>query len=71
MKCKICKQKTDWDSSVGRPCFIVCNHCIRELSKHMLNILKVCNHDIISAQSATSSILLDIGYKMEENKKED
>lgn len=71
MKCKICKQKTDWDSSVGRPCFIVCNHCARELSKHMLNILQVHNnHDIISAQCAITSILLDIGYKMEENKKE-
>lgn len=71
MKCKICKQKTDWDSSVGRPCFIVCNHCVHELSKNMLKILEIYNHDKINAQCATTAILLDIGYKMEENKKED
>lgn len=66
MKCKICKQKTDWGSSVGRPTFIVCNHCVKDLSKHMLKLLKLSSKDDIGALCATTSILLDIGYAMEE-----
>lgn len=31
--CKLCGDKTDWDSSVGRPNFIVCNSCVRALAK--------------------------------------
>jgi hypothetical protein len=65
MKCKICKQKTDWDSSVGRPAFLVCNHCVENLSKHMLKLLNFSNKDDIGALCATTSILLDIGYAME------
>lgn len=65
MKCKICKQKTNWDSSVGRPAFIVCNHCVRQLSNNMMKILNVSGRDEIGALCATTSILLDIGYAME------
>lgn len=65
MKCKICKKETDWDDSVGRPIFIVCNHCVNNLSKHMLNILKFSDKNDIGALCATTAILLDIGYAME------
>lgn len=65
MKCKICKQKTDWDSSVGRPAFIVCNNCVECLSNTMMKILEVSEHDKIGALGATSAFILDMGYKME------
>ena len=65
MKCRICKQKTDWDSSVGRPCFIVCNNCVEKLSKHILNILEFSDKNDIGALGATTAILLNIGYAME------
>ncbi len=33
MKCEICGKKTDWDNSVGRPCYIVCNRCVESIAK--------------------------------------
>lgn len=33
MKCKICGKKTTWDTSVGRPCYIVCNRCVESIAK--------------------------------------
>ena len=33
MRCKICGKKTDWDSSVGRPCYIVCNRCVESIAE--------------------------------------
>jgi len=33
MKCKVCDKKTNWDNSVGRPCYIVCNHCVESIAK--------------------------------------
>ena len=33
MKCKICKNVTDWDSSCGDPKCIVCNTCFDRLVK--------------------------------------
>lgn len=33
MKCKICKQKTNWDESYGLPEFIVCPHCFEEMAE--------------------------------------
>lgn len=33
MKCKVCGKKTTWDTSIGRPCYIVCNHCIESIAK--------------------------------------
>lgn len=65
MKCRICKQKTDWDSSVGRPAFLVCNRCVENLSEHMLELLKFSSKNKIGALCATTSFLLDIGYIME------
>lgn len=65
MKCKICKKKTTWDDSVGRPAFLICNHCVENLSKNMLQILNLSGRDDIGALCATTSFLLDIGYAME------
>lgn len=31
--CKLCGNNTDWDSSVERENFIVCNSCVRYLAK--------------------------------------
>ena len=31
MKCEICKAKTDWDSSMGRPNFLICKDCTNKL----------------------------------------
>ncbi len=33
MKCKVCGKKTDWDHSVGRPCYIVCNYCVESMAR--------------------------------------
>ena len=33
MKCKLCKKKTNWNNSYGRPCFIVCPTCHRKITK--------------------------------------
>lgn len=33
MKCKICKKVTDWDTSYGKPKFIVCHDCFERLAK--------------------------------------
>ena len=35
MKCKLCNQTTDWDSSVGRLKFIVCNNCVAKIHQDM------------------------------------
>lgn len=34
MKCKICGHKTNYDYSIGRDTFIVCNKCAFKLAKH-------------------------------------
>ena len=39
MKCAICKRKTDWDESYGRPTFIVCPYCYNILRKDNKNAL--------------------------------
>lgn len=31
MKCKICKAKTTWDTSMGKENFIICNDCTNKL----------------------------------------
>lgn len=33
MKCKLCKQKTNWDESYGYEEFIVCPKCFEEMAK--------------------------------------
>lgn len=57
MKCKMCGKRTDWDSSVGRPNFLVCNNCVEEL------------HKFCSIRRAEiTDIILFIGFKREERK---
>lgn len=45
MKCEMCGEKTNWDSSVGYREFIVCNKCFDEMAhynpKNYPAILKV------------------------------
>jgi len=55
MKCKICGKETNWDTSVGRPCYIVCNHCVESIAK--------------TNKKRFSEITMEIlekGYKIEE-----
>lgn len=33
MKCKVCGKRTTWETSVGRPCYIVCNKCVEKIAK--------------------------------------
>ena len=33
MRCEICGRPTDWDSSVGKENYIVCNPCFYKLCK--------------------------------------
>ena len=33
MKCKMCYSKTDYDNSIGRDNFIICNKCADELTR--------------------------------------
>lgn len=55
MTCKICGHETDWDSSVGRPCYIVCNSCV----------MKIAKQAHISSWDVTKAICA-IGWNLEE-----
>ena len=57
MKCKMCEKRTDWDSSVGRPNFIICNNCVEELH----DCCNIKRTDIVN-------IILTIGFKREVRK---
>lgn len=66
MKCKLCKKKTDWDTSYGRPCFIVCSNCHRKLAKM---VGKFQNEKCLP-ETITSMLILEMGYIKEEAKKD-
>lgn len=69
MKCKLCYKKTNWDSSIGRPTFIVCNRCAEKFSQGLKAMVKMYNNNNdISALGLTTAIILDIGLTMEQNK---
>jgi hypothetical protein len=69
MKCELCYKKTDWDSSIGRPNFIVCNSCVEKFSKGLAAMVQMYNtNDNIGALCLTSAIILDIGLTRENNK---
>lgn len=58
MKCAICSKKTNWDSSYGRPTFIVCGCCFEKLKEEMKDDMAVLG------------VILTIGrIKEKENKK--
>ena len=59
MKCQICGNKTDWDSSVGTEEFIVCNSCLERLIKHF-------HHD---SCYETMKFIFACGYIRRENKR--
>ena len=64
MKCAICKNKTDWDTSFGRPVFVVCPTCHNRLEKVISHLRK---YDFSPKGSATQ-IIVEIGFMMEERK---
>lgn len=57
MRCKHCKEKTSWDTSVGRPTYLVCNKCVAEIAKEENMPL-----------SEVIATILHIGYDLEEQK---
>lgn len=69
MKCKLCYKKTDWDSSIGRPNFIVCNCCAEKFADGLKAMVQIYNtNDDIGALGLTTAIILDIGLTREQNK---
>ena len=60
MKCKICGNKTDWDSSYGRLDFIVCSSCHYELTRFIEQTTKENYPDLLA-----TDIILKIGYMLE------
>lgn len=57
MKCKICGRKINYDCSIGRDTFLVCNECAYKLAKRS----SLDNIDILK-------VILDIGFIKEEFK---
>ena len=57
MKCKLCGKKTDWDTSYGRPKFIVCPSC----HKRIANIIKISTEYKYSDVTATC-VILEMGF---------
>ena len=66
MKCELCDKKTNWDSSYGRPSFIVCPMCHGRLTKTIYNLRKYN----FSPESSALEIILEIGFARDESKKE-
>lgn len=65
MKCKICKQKTNWNSSFGRREFIVCPNCFNEMVRRKTTRTdksrEQCRNEILTA-------LFDIGDQVKKIK---
>ena len=58
MKCKICKQKTDWDSSMGVREFIVCPDCFGEMVREKQ---ERCNLSGAEARKRVMNAIFTIG----------
>ena len=58
MKCKICKQKTDWDSSMGVREFIVCPDCFVEMVREKQ---ERCNLSGAEARERVMNAIFTIG----------
>lgn len=54
MKCKICKQKTDWNSSMGPREFIVCRDCFGEM------VREKTEHCDLSGRKARDRVMISI-----------
>lgn len=57
MKCAICNKRTNWDHSVGRPCFLVCNECVEDIAKLS-----------DTEPFEVTGIILEMGWKIEKRK---
>ena len=60
MKCAMCKEKTDWDSSFGKESFIVCPECHKKIAS-----LIERNKDKFSSNVIATEIILAIGFTRE------
>lgn len=58
MKCKACGKKINWDNSVGRLSFLVCNDCVEKIHQS-------CNIPRVNVLG----VILWIGFKKEEKEK--
>lgn len=56
MICKVCGKEADWDTSYGRPCFIVCGSCF----------YKIIKNTGFDERHAVLDTILNIGWIMEE-----
>lgn len=61
MKCKLCRNKTDWDSSYGRLNFIVCEKCMNEFTRYIRKHVKSDS----TAEILSLDIILKIGFMRE------
>jgi hypothetical protein len=66
MKCKICKQKTDWDSSMGVREFIVCPDCFGEM---VWEKQERCNLSGSEARERVMNAIFTIGDQVKKVKK--
>lgn len=65
MKCKICKQKTDWDSSMGKREFIVCYDCFSEMVRRKMSRTDKSGEQ---CRSEIMAVLFDIGDQVKKIK---
>ena len=63
MKCKLCGNTTDWNSSYGRLNFIVCEKCMDELTRFIKKDIKYGH----TAETLSLEIILKIGFMREKN----
>lgn len=66
MKCKICKQKTDWDSSMGVSEFIVCRDCFGEMVRGKM---ERCDLSGAEARDRVMNAIFTIGDQIKRVKK--
>ena len=57
MRCKICNKKTNYDKTVGRDSFLVCNDCVYEITTKT----KLRGYNVID-------IILAIGFMKEKER---
>ena len=66
MKCKLCKKKTNWNVSYGRPCFIVCPTCHRKIAK----MIGSFQNENCSPETIATMLIIEMGFIKEGAEKE-
>lgn len=64
MHCRLCGNKTDWDTSYGRPKFIVCHPCYKRIT----NVIKIST-DFKYSDITALDVILEMGIIREESKR--